>query len=96
MIIIFMVLVNMNAPRMNHACLKIGNSIYVAGGVTTDNFDQRLVTKKVERLSNTNTYTNTNTKTKTSFMDDKTSLTILRAGTTFLQTVGSLRRTFQA
>ena len=52
-IIIIMVLVNMNAPRMNHACLKIGNSIYVAGGVTTDNFDQRLVTKKVERLSNT-------------------------------------------
>lgn len=39
----------MNVPRMNQACLKIGNSIFVAGGVTTDNFDQRLVTKKVER-----------------------------------------------
>ena len=37
--------------RMNQACLKIGNSIFVAGGVTTDNFDQRLVTKKVERCS---------------------------------------------
>jgi len=45
------VLVNMNVPRMNHACLKIGNDIFVAGGVTTDNFDQRLVTKKVERYN---------------------------------------------
>ena len=41
----------MTAARMNQACLKIGNSIFVAGGVTTDNFDQRLVTKKVERCS---------------------------------------------
>ena len=46
--------------RMNHACLKIGNDIFVAGGVTTDNFDQRLVTKKVERLSNTTHNKNTN------------------------------------
>ena len=41
--------------RMNHACLKIGNSIFVAGGVTTDNFNQRLVTKKVERYHNKST-----------------------------------------
>ena len=42
--------------RMNHACLKIGNSIFVAGGVTTDNFNQRLVTKKVERYHNKSTH----------------------------------------
>ena len=45
----------MTATRMNQACLKIGNSIFVAGGVTTDNFDQRLVTKKVERYHNKST-----------------------------------------
>ena len=51
MIMIAMIMIIMLITiRMNHACLKIGNSIYVAGGVTTDNFDQRLVTKKVERL----------------------------------------------
>ena len=50
-----MIMINMTMSRMNHACLKIGNSIFVAGGVTADNFNQRLVTKKVERLENTNT-----------------------------------------
>ena len=55
-----MIMINMimTMSRMNHACLKIGNSIFVAGGVTADNFNQRLVTKKVERLENTNTNEN--------------------------------------
>lgn len=39
----------MKVARMNHACLTIGNSIYVAGGLTRDNFNQSLVTRKVER-----------------------------------------------
>jgi hypothetical protein len=36
-------------PRMNHACLVIGNKLYVAGGVTNDTSGQRLVLNSVER-----------------------------------------------
>lgn len=39
----------MGVARMNHACLAIGNKVYVAGGVTKDTFGQRLVVKKVEQ-----------------------------------------------
>ena len=72
--------------RMNQACLKIGNSIFVAGGVTTDNFDQRLVTKKVERCSNKSTSSHWNR------LESKTT-EFSCAGTTSPPTVGSSRRT---
>ena len=46
----------MSVPRMNHACLKIGNLVYVAGGVTWNSFNQSLPLNKVEVY---NTITNT-------------------------------------
>ena len=38
----------MNVGRMNHACIKIGNKVYVAGGITKNSFHQALVLNSVE------------------------------------------------
>ena len=38
----------MKIARMNHACLKVGNEVYVAGGVTRNSLGQSLVLNKVE------------------------------------------------
>jgi hypothetical protein len=42
------VMAKMNIGRMNHACLKIGNKVYVAGGVTKNSFNQARILKQVE------------------------------------------------